>query len=82
MNEEQPQYVIVHGQEEEQSFAANCWDFLIGTLIFLAIAVVLGWFGHLIWNSLGIDPELTWLNCFGIIVLVRFLGFAFNYDGS
>lgn len=77
---EEPGFIIVQGQEEEQSFAAHCWDFLINTLIFLAIALALGWFSALIWNSLDIGPEITFLNAFGVLVMIRFAGFAFNYD--
>lgn len=73
MNEEDHVHV-------EQSFALDCWDFLLNCVFFAIIALLLGWFAHLIWNSLGIDPALSWMNCFGIILLFRFVGFAFNYD--
>lgn len=74
MNEDHPH---VH---EEVSFAEQCWEFLLNAIIFMLIALVLSWFGHLIWDSLKTGIALSWMNWFGIIVLARFVGFAFNYD--
>jgi hypothetical protein len=80
---DEPQYVIVHPHEhEEYTLAARIWDFLIGTAIFLVIAAVVGWFAHLIWNSLELGPDVSFLNAVGILVLIRFAGLFFAYDRS
>jgi hypothetical protein len=74
MNEEHPH------AHEEGSFTEVCWEMLLNSILFLLIALVLSWFSHLIWDSLNTGITLTWMNWFGLMVLARFVGFAFNYD--
>lgn len=66
--------------DQEYTLAEQAWDFLLNIILFAVFTLGMAWFASIIWGSFGFAPDLSWMNWWGILVLIRFAGFAFNYD--